>query len=169
MTLSADKSPIFQSDHVSLTVANIGAAIDFYTRVLGAEVLYRMGPFDAREAPREADGKDWTQAHINVTDARLKIAMLAFPGGLRLEVFEYERPRANGSTERKNSDVGASHLCFKVENLDAATAHLERNGCNKMPAQIVSEGAPCPDSVSIYILDPFGHQLELVEYADQAH
>ena len=75
-------SPRFFADHVSVTVANIDAAIEFYDRALGAEVLYRMGPLDSRDAPRENNGKDWTEAHVNVTDACLELAMLSFAGGL---------------------------------------------------------------------------------------
>lgn len=51
-----------------------------------------LGPFDADDVPRSADGRDWTETHVNVRDARLRFAVLELAPGLRLELFAYERP-----------------------------------------------------------------------------
>ena len=64
----------------------------FYCDVFGAHELYRLGPFDAAELPRMEDGRDWTEAHINVGGARLTIAMLSIGPNLMLELFQYDRP-----------------------------------------------------------------------------
>ena len=53
-------------DHVGLTVPDLDAASRFYCEVIGGDEVYRLGPFDAAEIPRMADGRDWTAAHINV-------------------------------------------------------------------------------------------------------
>lgn len=151
-------------DHVSLTVADLDAAIAFYCDAFGAELAYRMGPFDARELPRTADDRDWTEAHVNVGDARLRIAMLRLAANLGMELFEYERPQDARRAPPRNCDVGARHLCLEVGNIEAAIAHLESKGCRALAGPILMQGGPCPDSKSWYVLDPFGHQLELVEY-----
>lgn len=152
-------------DHVSLTVAELQPVIDFYTRVFGAELAYQMGPFDAAESPVMDDGRDWTEAHINVAGARLNIAMLKMPDGLGMELFQYDTPADAAKTPPRNCDVGCRHLCIEVEKLDEAVAFLTENGCKAMAGSIDMVGAPCPDSRSWYVLDPFGHQLELVEYS----
>ncbi|MEO0997633.1 MAG: VOC family protein [Pseudomonadota bacterium] len=152
-------------DHVSLTVADIEAVVDFYTRVFGATVAYRMGPFDAAEMPKMEDGRDWTEAHINVPGARLQIAMLKMPDGLGMELFQYDTPGDARETPPRNCDVGCRHLCIEVEGLDAAVEFLANNGCTPMAGSIDMLDAPCPPSRSWYVLDPFGHQLELVEYS----
>ena len=152
-------------DHVSLTVQDLDAAIDFYTRIFGAELAYRMGPFDAAEIPLMDDGRDWTAAHINVPGARLEIGMLKMPGGLGMELFQYEAPADARKTPPRNCDVGARHLCIEVEDLDAAIAYLADNGCTAMAGSIDMLEGPCPPSRSWYVIDPFGNQLELVEYA----
>src|SRR6516164_770210 len=77
-------------DHIGLTVPNLDAAVKFYCDVLGGYELYRLGPFDAAELPRIADGRDWTEAHINVAKARLSIAMLSIGPNLMLELFQYD-------------------------------------------------------------------------------
>lgn len=151
-------------DHVSLTAADLDETVDFYTRVFGAEVDYRMGPFDAAAIPKMEDGRDWTEAHINVPGARLRIAMLKLPDGMGMELFEYEKPEDARKTPPRNCDVGSRHLCIEVEDLDASVAYLEQHGCTPMAGSIDMLEGPCPPSRSWYVLDPFGNQLELVEY-----
>jgi glyoxylase I family protein len=149
---------------VSLTTADLDEAVDFYTRVFGAEVDYRMGPFDAAEIPKMEDGRDWTAAHINVPGARLKIAMLKLPDGMGMELFEYEKPEDARKSLPRNCDVGSRHLCIEVEDLDASVEYLGKHGCTPMAGSIDMLEGPCPPSRSWYVLDPFGNQLELVEY-----
>ncbi|WP_232059202.1 VOC family protein [Kineobactrum salinum] len=154
----------FKLDHVSLTVADLEAVIDFYGRVFGARVLYRMGPFDAAEIPPMEDGSDWTIAHVNVGAARLAIAMIELTPGYKVELFQYDKPADARRDPPRNCDVGASHFCLQVNDIDAAVARLEDEGCRVLAGPITMTEAPCPDSHSWYVLDPFGHQLELVQY-----
>ena len=79
-------------DHVGLTVPDLDAAVRFYSEVIGGTELYRIGPFDAAEMPKMEDGRDWTEAHINVKGARLNIAMLQVGPNLMLELFQYDAP-----------------------------------------------------------------------------
>jgi glyoxylase I family protein len=151
-------------DHVSLTVQDLDAAGEFYTEVFGAELHYRMGPFDAAEIPRMDDGRDWTAAHINVPGARLKIAMLKLPDSMGMELFEYEKPEDAVQTPPRNCDVGSRHVCIEVGDLDAAVDYLKQHGCTPMAGSIDMLEGPCPPSRSWYVLDPFGNQLELVQY-----
>lgn len=157
--------PAFKrADHVSLTVRDIDEAVAFYTEVMGASVKYRMGPFDAREIPAMEDGRDWTEAHVNVPDARLHIAMLQLCDNLGMELFQYERPEDAATSPPRNCDIGSRHICLEVEDVEAAVTYLESHACRRMAGPIVADGGPAPDSLSWYVLDPFGHQLELVQY-----
>jgi len=152
-------------DHVSLTVPDLEAAIEFYADAFGARVAHRMGPFDARELPVMPDGRDWTAAHINVPGARLEIAMLSFGAGdVTMELFEYSAPADAARQPPRNCDIGSRHVCFEVDDLDRAVRHLEAHGCTPMAGSIDMPDGPCPPSRSWYVLDPFGNQLELVQY-----
>ena len=53
-------------DHVGLTVPNLDDAIAFYTGVIGGTELYRLGPFGPDDRPPLPDGRDWSDAHLNV-------------------------------------------------------------------------------------------------------
>lgn len=163
--MSNSQGPRFKrTDHVSLTVADIDAAIKFYTEVFDARLRYQMGPFDADEIPKMPDGRDWTEAHVNVPGARLNIAMLQLTENLGMELFEYEKPADAASKPPRNCDVGARHICLEVDDVEEAIDHLQKNGCTPLAGPIVSENGPAPDSLSWYVLDPFDNQLELVQY-----
>ncbi|MFT6956509.1 MAG: catechol 2,3-dioxygenase-like lactoylglutathione lyase family enzyme [Halieaceae bacterium] len=161
----SDNKPLFKrADHVSLTVSDIDKAVTFYTEVMGATLRYRMGPFDAAEIPHMDDGRDWTDAHVNVPDARLYIAMLKLCDNLDMELFQYERPADAKTISPRNCDVGCRHICLEVEDVKVAIEYLDGHGCTSMEGPIVTESGPGPNSRSWYVLDPFGHQMELVQY-----
>jgi len=162
--MSSIKPTFKRVDHVSLTVTDLDAALTFYTQVMGGELLYRMGPFDAAEIPIMEDGRDWTEAHVNVKGARLEIAMLQLTENLGMELFCYDLPQDANQVPPRNCDVGSRHLCLEVDDVENAINYLQQQGCQAMSGPIAMESGPCPPSKSWYVLDPFGHQLELVEY-----
>jgi catechol 2,3-dioxygenase-like lactoylglutathione lyase family enzyme len=155
-------------DHLGLTVPDLNAASKFYCDVIGGRELYRLGPFDAAEMPRVADGRDWTEAHVNVAGARLSIAMISIGPNLMLELFQYDQPADRSGQPPRNCDSGGHHIAFKVHNLEAAKSYLADRGCKVMDGPIVLDQGPCATTRVNYVLDPFGNQLELVEYTTQA-
>jgi catechol 2,3-dioxygenase-like lactoylglutathione lyase family enzyme len=153
---------LLKADHVAITVPDLEAAVEFYCTAFGAHELYRLGPFDSRELPAGADGKDWTEAHVNVADARLRIAMLQLAPNLKLELFQYDRPADRGKEPPRNCDAGGHHLALGVENLENAVNALVQGGLRVMSGPIE---VPLPSGTLRvqYFLDPWGNQLELVE------
>jgi glyoxylase I family protein len=152
-------------DHIALTVPDLDAATRFYSDVIGGCELYRLGPFDAEELPRTPDGRDWGEAHINVPGARLMIAMLQVGPTLMLELFHYEKPAGASTQPPRNCDPGGHHIAFKVDDLDVATRYLRDRGVRVMEGPIVLNEGPCAGLRLNYFLDPWGNQLELVEYS----
>ena len=102
---------------MALTVPELDAAGTFYTEVSGGTELYRIGPFDAAELPMADDGRDWTEAHVNVKGARLNIAMLSIGLNLMLELSQYDRPTNAILSPPRNYDFGGHHIAFKVDDL----------------------------------------------------
>lgn len=148
-------------DHVSLTVHQAEEVADFYSSVFNATVLYRLGPM---EFGQMEDGSDWSQAHINVHSAQIRIIMLRLSPNLNMELFEYIKPESASKLPPGNADVGSRHLCFEVDDIEGTITYLKENGCHPLKGPIVMTEGPCPPSKSWYVLDPFNHQLELVEY-----
>jgi len=156
-------------DHVALTVPDLEAAVRFYTEVMGGAELYRLGPFDAVELPTMPDGRDWCEAHINVAGARLTIAMLQVGSNVMLELFQYDQPADSRKIPPRNCDAGGHHIAFKVEGLDAAAEYLRKKGVRVMEGPVVLNDGPCAGLRLNYFLDPWGNQLELVEYQRLPH
>lgn len=151
-------------DHVALTVPDLDEAVRFYTEVLGGEELYGLGPFDATEMPRQPDGRDWSEAHVNVPDARLRFRVVRL-GEMTLELFEYERPADARREPPRNCDSGGHHFGLRVADLDTATAFLREQGLRVMDGPIeIPEDAPGGPMRVNYFLDPWGNQLEVTEY-----
>jgi len=150
-------------DHVGLTVPDLDEAVEFYSNLLQASEIFRLGPFDSRELPG-VDDKDWSQAFVNVADARFTLAMLELPNGSRLELFQYDRPTERVSVPPRNCDIGGHHIAFKVTDLDAVLSVGSQLGLKFMAGPISIDEGPAAGQRIIYVLDPWGNQLELVEY-----
>lgn len=150
-------------DHVGMTVENLDEAVAFYSTLLSATEIFRLGPFDSRELPA-VDDKDWSLAFVNVSDARFTLAMLQLPNGSRVELFQYDRPTDRNPTPPKNCDIGGHHIAFKVTDLDEVLARASGLGLRFMAGPIAIEEGPAAGQRIIYALDPWGNQLELVEY-----
>lgn len=159
---SADKPNFLCVDHVSWTVPDLEAAIDFYTRVIGAEELWRMGPLDAAEMPRDAAGRDWMETHVGVPGARLTLAMLKLSDNLNFQLVQYDLPAERGQVLPRNCDRGGHHIGLKVDDVDKAVAYLAAHGCTPLET-IFIEAGPLAGKKNVYVQDPFGHQLEIVD------
>lgn len=151
-------------DHVSWTVADLDAVIAFYTRAFGARELYRLGPIDAADIPRGASGRDWMDEHVNVPGAKLTLAMLELAPNLNFELFQYDKPEDAGTVPPRNCDVGGHHIALEVADLERVAARLAALGCTLMAGTIEMDDGPSAGVRNRYFLDPFGNQLELVQY-----
>lgn len=158
----ADPPRLLIIDHVSWTVADLEQALGFYRDVLGARELYRMGPLDATDLPVQPDGRDWMAAHVGVPGARLTLAMLEFAEGMKLQLVQYDKPADRSEALPRNCDRGGNHLAFRVDDVDRAAAWLTAHGCTPLETIEIGEG-PLAGKKNLYILDPFGRQLELVD------
>lgn len=154
--------PSFTLDHVSRTVPDLEAALAFYCGELGAVELYRMGPMDAADMPIGPDGRDWMMAHVGVEGARLTLAMIAFGAGAHVQLVQYDKPDGRGVEPPLNCDLGGHHLAFRVEDVPAAAAWLAERGCRPLDVIAIDAG-PLAGKKNLYIQDPFGLQLELVD------
>ena len=149
-------------DHVAWTVPDLDAALAWYSKVLGAKLLYRLGPVDARELPSSPDGRDWTESHLGVPDARLSLAVLELGDGAKLELFQYERPTSPTDTVPPPHQRGGHHIGLRVPDIAAAATLLAAQGC-EMKSVIAFDEGPTAGVKFQYFLDPWGNTFELVE------
>ena len=120
--------------HVALSASDYARSRDFYTRILGLEVLAEH----FRE-PRQS----WK------LDLRL-------PDGSQLELFSFPDPPPRPS---RPEACGLRHLAFRVTVLDAAIAHLQAEGVACEPVRVDEYTG----RRFTFFADPDGLPLELYE------
>lgn len=142
--------------HVAYTVPDLNQAVQFFTEVLGAELVYRVGPV------HDPDG-DWMTRQLGVpADACAHIAMLRLGPVTNLELFEYTASGQRQAVPR-NSDWGGHHLAIYVTDVDAAVAYLRAQpGVQVLgEPETITEG-PIAGDRWVYFRAPWGMQLELI-------
>lgn len=150
------------ADHVSFTVPELEAAVAFYRDTFGAVELFRMGPLDAAEMPLDEQGGDWMASHVGVEGAKLTLAMLKLTDNLNLQLVQYDKPHDRVTQPPRNCDAGGHHLGLRVDDVEAAAAYLAGKGCTVLSI-IAIEAGPLAGKKNLYVRDPFGHQLEIVD------
>ena len=162
MNASPPKPRFLGVDHISWTVPDLDAALRFYVEVIGASVLYRLGPFDAADLPRDAQGRDWMQTHVGVSGAKLTLVMLKLSANMNFQLVQYDKPLDRRQELPRNCDRGGHHLALLVDDVDQALAYLSAHGCRALETIHIDSG-PLAGKKNVYVLDPFGHQLEIVD------
>lgn len=143
-------------EHVGITVPDLDEAVRFFVDVVGCEYVFDGGEFGGDPAHfRDV---------LNVDPrSSFRYCFLKCGDTPNFEVFQYTSPEQN-LVPPKNSDVGGHHLCFYVDDIDAAVAHLRAKGVRVQGGiNDIAEGAAM-GSRWVYFLAPWGLQLELVSY-----
>jgi catechol 2,3-dioxygenase-like lactoylglutathione lyase family enzyme len=154
--------PVFAVDHISWTVSDLDPVVAFYCDVMGATELFRMGPLDAADMPVGADGRDWMETHVGVAGASLTLVMLKLTDTVNFQLVHYDKPIDRREEQPRNCDRGGHHLGLRVDDVDNAIAYLRAHGCTVLDTIAVDAG-PLAGKKNVYVLDPFGNQLEIVD------
>ena len=131
--------------HTGITVSDLDRSVAFYER-LGFEVAERI----------EEEGEE-VERGVGVPGARLRVAMLQGPNS-RLELIEYLQP-SDEPSPHPNNGIGAAHVCFEVEDVDAAVAELREQGIEFLTDPITHEAG----IRWVYAKDPDGITAELLQ------
>jgi catechol 2,3-dioxygenase-like lactoylglutathione lyase family enzyme len=136
--------------HVSCTVRDLGQTLAWYRDVLGVEPHVTM----------PAEGPELSAA-LRVPGAKLDVAFLEV-GGATVELIEYVGPDdTRDDVVLRRCDHGASHICFEVQDIQEAYAHLVAHAVDcYSPPQYVPAG-PLEGAWFLYFDGPEGLQYEL--------
>ena len=162
MNAAPEKPRFLAVDHVSWTVPDLEAALAFYRDVIGAEELFRMGPLDAADMPVDERGRDWMATHVDVPGARLTLVMMKLTDNMNFQLVQYDKPAGRRQELPRNCDRGGHHLALCVDDVDKAIVYLTAHGCTAMEIIHIDAG-PLAGKKNVYMTDPFGHSLEIVD------
>jgi lactoylglutathione lyase len=138
--------------HTGLTVRSLPRSLAFYRDALGMEVVFEQ----------EKEG-GYLAAIVGYPDAHVRMAQLAFPGDEhRLELFEYVVPDARGEPGEPR-DVGITHVCLVVDDIDALAERLEAAGSAFFSRPVAVDTGANAGGRGVYLRDPDGIVLELFQ------
>jgi catechol 2,3-dioxygenase-like lactoylglutathione lyase family enzyme len=141
--------------HVGITVRDLDASIRFYHDVLGLAFSNEPSPW--------FDGPELGPA-VGVPGAALRQVSLLV-GDTTLELLEYGNPTSETARPLASNNVGASHVAFLVDDIEATKADLEGKGISFFSDVNVVDDGVLAGWRWVYFADPDGYPLELVEVA----
>ncbi|WP_145205720.1 VOC family protein [Sphingobium sp. B2] len=144
-------------DHVGVNVADLGAAITFFTDVLGAQLLFEAGPFQDPEG-------QWMAEQLGVHPrAVLYLAMMRLGPTLNIELMQYKVPGVSARAAAF-ADPGAGHLAIYVDDIERAVAYLADQPGVSVLGQITKLEGELPNAGTslIFVSTPIGVLLELI-------
>ena len=110
-------SPL-RAHHVGITVGNLESAIEFFTLLLQREPALTFHRVDMPFLD-EITGYD---------DIDMRFAFFTLPGdGVQVELIEYRRPQP-GTVDQETFNVGSTHICIQVDDIDAEFDRLVAAG-----------------------------------------
>lgn len=145
-------------DHVGISVPDLDQAQQFFVEALGCEVIYRATP------PIDESVKDWMERNLGVhRDATMRLVKMRCGPNTMVELLDYDDPTQRRD-HPKNSDPGATHLCFHVEDMATALEYVEQlDGVEVQGEPRVATEGPEAGQIFVYFTAPWGLQLELIE------
>lgn len=137
--------------HVGVCCSDLERSTRFYVEVLGFTPIFTMGFGDEVAATMERDG------------IRFESRMLR-RGDVRLELLHWLQPEADGSRERRPmTQLGMTHLCFRVEDVDDLAALAEQHGGTvhrHTLSELPGAGVGGKAVKLMYLTDPDGVRIE---------
>jgi len=142
-------------DHVGVTTSDLDRALAFYRDLLGLRVIAV-----SRETGAEVAGL------LGLEEVELRIADLDAGDGGIVELIQYVPPGRRIAFN--SSDPGTAHIALTVGNLAAVHERLVVAGAtivSRGPVVISEPGGSFDGATCLYVRDPDGAILELVERA----
>jgi catechol 2,3-dioxygenase-like lactoylglutathione lyase family enzyme len=140
--------------HFSIACSDADRSSAFYRDVFGME------PISDRDVP--AGG--FVEKVTGVRGAHVRIVHLR-GYGFNFELLEYRAPRGD-ERAREPNHTGSAHLCFTTEDLDAEYERLVGLGVRfRSPGPVTVVGGPNDGGKALYLEDPDGNPVEVVELA----
>lgn len=125
---------ILRTHHVAIICSDYERSKDFYTRILGLEIVSEV--FRSERVSYKLD--------------------LRLPDGVQIELFSFSNPPKRPSYPEA---CGLRHLAFEVEDIDEAVAELGGHGVVVEPVRL----DPHTGKRFTFFSDPDGLPLELYE------
>jgi lactoylglutathione lyase len=140
--------------HFSISCSDADRSLAFYRDLFGLELL----------SDREVEGHGFVEQVTGVPVARVRIVHLQ-GHGVNFELLEFKEPRGDRRA-RGLHEAGSAHLCFVTDDLDAEYERLKTLGATfRSPAPVTVVGGPNDGGKGLYVDDPDGNGVEILQLA----
>ena len=120
--------------HVGIVVPDLEAALDFYGRVLGLQVIRHM-----------EEGGEFLQTLLGMPDVKATTVKMGLAGNSSetpsnpvIELLFFHQPIAR-QVQRRLDDRGPTHLALTVDDIDDLHDRLQKEDFNFISAPVLSE------------------------------
>ena len=138
-------------NHTGVVVRDVDAMVRFYTEEIGLTEKVRF----ESDATESAD-------HTGIPGAKRVVVFLGFDDGHQLELVHYFDPPASDGHLEKHQ-MGASHVCFTVDDLRVVHADLEAKGIEFVTEPVFNATEDGGEFGIVYCRDPEGNHLEFIQ------
>ena len=143
--------------HFSFTVKDIDRSVDFYTKVIGMQLVHT-----------QVQHNEYTAKLVAYEGAHLKVAQLAIDSmqqqrsGHLLELVEYEYPACE-ATDTATCRPGSAHLAFQVDDIFAEYNRMCGLGVRFKSEPVAITAGINKGGYTCYFLDPDDVTLEILQ------
>lgn len=155
-TVAQNSAGVVGIDHVGINVPDLNKAVTFFSDVLGFTPVTQLGPI-----PLDAEWKKLN--HINPDTGAVTIKMINAGNGASIEVFEYADNKGS-KINPKTDDIGASHIAFYVNDINAAVEYLKSKGVKIIGEPFTMPSGDTAGESWVYFETPWGSKMELASY-----
>jgi catechol 2,3-dioxygenase-like lactoylglutathione lyase family enzyme len=144
--------PLATFHHMGVTVTDLDRSVAFYSSLFDLEEFARV----------EMTGDKFDQ-NLELSDAHVHIALLHAANSI-VEFISYVNPADGRPYALRNCDIGASHSCFTVDDIDEFERKLNNAGYQLTgpPNDPLPDG-PAKGSRFAYFKDPDGLIIEVLQ------
>ena len=140
--------------HFGIQVADLAKSIAFYRDLLGLELI--------AEWVRD---QLYIQELVGYPGVELNVAVFRLPGSASfLEILEYRNVERH-AVDPGTANPGTAHLCVYVDDLEALHERLAAGGARFVSPIKSPTAGPNMGGKVIYMIDPDGIRVELLETA----
>jgi catechol 2,3-dioxygenase-like lactoylglutathione lyase family enzyme len=142
----------YQPSHAGICVRDLQRSLRFYCDGLGfvAGEAYELDSATAPGLERALE----TRGDVKVTSQFIE------HGAMRIELLQFHEPEPTGVPSRTRTQLGLTHLCFAVPDVDAAAERLLEFG-----ALVLDTTRSSPGTDIVFVMDPDGVRIELMRGA----
>ena len=147
-------------NHVGIGVADVDAAVEWYARVFGLELV--RAPFEVW-ADVEPGGEQARDV-LGPSFRRMRMAHMATGDGVGIELFQLlDPPHERREQALEFWKSGTFHLCLTAEDVEGTARRVVENG-GRQRSRVWPNRRPDPARRMVYLEDPWGTIIELYSH-----